>query len=121
MPPVSRWAIAVHAGAGAPSPDAPPKPYEHELNIALQAAEHVLHTQTVSIDWHQAHVKPPPLALAAALAAVECLETTPLFNAGSFPFQNHNPKISNIFPHLLEPNARLSFSLLYSYLIHTPK
>lgn len=83
MPPVSKWAIAIHGGAGVISRDTVSKPYEDALNSSLQAAQLVLEAGKASDAWDAAGLTRPPLALAAALAAVESMEACPLFNAGS--------------------------------------
>ncbi|KAI0567449.1 Asparaginase [Gracilaria domingensis] len=83
MPPVSKWAIALHGGAGVISRDTVARPYEDALNKALQAGQIVLEAGFSSESWDAVGLRPPPLALAAALVAVECMEDCPLFNAGS--------------------------------------
>lgn len=81
----AQWAIAIHGGAGAISKDRPTPPYVHALHKALDAGYNVLNTGVVSADWDDALIAAPPLALGAALAAVESMEACPLFNAGPFP------------------------------------
>lgn len=83
MPPVSKWAIAIQGGAGVISRETVSKPYEQALNSSLQAAQLVLDAGRVPHAWDVADLPHPPLALAAALAAVESMEECPLFNAGS--------------------------------------
>ncbi|CAN8062202.1 unnamed protein product [Agarophyton chilense] len=95
MPPVSKWAIAVHGGAGVISRDTVAKPYAEALDNALQAGQIVLETGTASAPWDAIGLKPPPLALAAALAAVESMEACPLYNAGQGGVLNDRGFVEN--------------------------
>lgn len=60
-------------------------PYERALKSAVDAAYGVLSNgrgSDMAIPWDTCNVQFPPTAVAAALAAVESMETCPLFNAG---------------------------------------
>lgn len=77
-----RWAIALHGGAGVISRDTDRVPYEQALEAALSCSEAVLERGRHGAEWALHALPEPPLALAAALAAVESMEDCPLFNAG---------------------------------------
>lgn len=81
---MSKWAIAIHGGAGGISHGTVTAPYEQALYNSLQAASDVLQAGHAPGSWSDVGIRPPPLALAAALAAVETMEKCPLFNAGSY-------------------------------------
>ena len=70
--PTSRWAIAIHGGAGAMSPEMLPPGKETGFREALAAAR----------DAGAAVLEDGGTALAAVEAAVVLLEDDPRFNAG---------------------------------------
>lgn len=95
------WAIAIHGGAGSISRSIVPLPYEQALETALDAAYDVLENGPQSrfaAPWTRANIAFPPIAVAAALAAVESMESEPLFNAGK---HSHNLSTSSSSPFFL--------------------
>lgn len=80
------WAIAVHGGAGAISRETILLPYEQALESSVNAAYEALAngiSSAAATPWQQSNIPFPSMAVAAALAAVETLEDSPLFNAGT--------------------------------------
>lgn len=85
------WAIAIHGGAGTISRATAPQPYEQALKTALDEAYAVLEAggnTDNALPWDDVEAAFPPTAVAAALAAVESLETCPIFNAGELHERN---------------------------------
>eukprot|EP00177_Eucheuma_denticulatum_P000096 GFKZ01000166.1.p1 GENE.GFKZ01000166.1~~GFKZ01000166.1.p1 ORF type:complete len:345 (+),score=30.04 GFKZ01000166.1:24-1037(+) len=79
------WAIAIHGGAGGLPRDTVLLPYEQTLEASVNAAHDVLVSGAAgaaAAPWRASRVPLPPTAVAAALAAVEVMEESPLFNAG---------------------------------------
>lgn len=82
MAPANQWAVAIHGGAGTISRDTAAAPYEAALTAAMNQAVKVLEIGHHNAPWSASGLPEPPLALAAALAAVELMEDCELFNAG---------------------------------------
>ncbi len=82
MAPSGKWAIAIHGGAGVISRSTDPVPYETLLAKALDHGVAVLENERLPDVWALHNIPQPPLAMAAALAAVEAMENSYLFNAG---------------------------------------
>ena len=80
------WGIAIHGGAGNISRSISTPLYHQALNEALQRGYNVLESGHAPECWNHCDAAAPPLALASALAAVEALESCPLFNAGKLSF-----------------------------------
>lgn len=79
------WAIAIHGGAGTITRQTSPHPYEQALKVAVDEAYAVIEAggnTDNAIPWDDAEATFPSTAVAAALAAVESLESCVLFNAG---------------------------------------
>lgn len=87
MAPTGSWAIAIHGGAGVISRDTDSVPYEAVLKRSVEAGVSVLEGGLPAW-WGQHDLSKPGTALAAAVAAVEVMEDSDLFNAGacSTPF-----------------------------------
>ncbi len=72
-----------------------PLPYEAGLTASMNAAIGVLERKRHGAEWELHSVPEPPLALAAALAAVESMEDCELFNAGRGAVFNDEGFIEN--------------------------
>lgn len=79
---MAKWALAIHGGAGVISRSTHPTPYIVALNDALSRGQAVLRGDCNALPWARDGIPQPPLALAAAQAAVEAMEDCELFNAG---------------------------------------
>lgn len=89
MAPKGKWAIAIHGGAGTISKDTDPLPYEKALTYSMGCAARVLECGRHDAPWNGSGLPSPPVALGAALAAVEAMEDCELFNAGKFYAFDH--------------------------------
>ena len=77
-----RWAIAVHGGAGTIPQGDPHEEHIQGLKAAVQTGAHLLQEVSSPQCANYNSLSSLPLAVTAAVAAVQCLEDNPLFNAG---------------------------------------
>lgn len=95
MAPSGKWAIALHGGAGTISKSTLSGPYVSALAASMASGVRVLESGGDNIEWPKSASPPLSLALKAALAAVESMENSELFNAGKGAVFNDELFIEN--------------------------